>query len=138
MCVCHCVTTSKLSSSSAGQESVVEVPLWVRLSLFIHVAGCASQCVVCVYVCTSVCLCVYVHTPLEHMPSLPQAGPANGNGSKQTERKNHLGWEVHQIRIAITELISGSPLLPCNNCGFHTWRWRTCVDIIKLKIKLEV
>lgn len=61
----------------------MEVPLWPQLALLV-VAGCASQCVLCAYMCTIVSVCVYVCTPLEYMPSLPQAGPANGNGSKQT------------------------------------------------------
>jgi len=54
------------------------------------------------------------------MLSLPQAGPANGNGTKQTERSNHLGWKLHWIRDAVRKLISGSPLLPHNNCGVYT------------------
>lgn len=111
LCVCHCGTTSKPLSSSPGEECARWVhgdASWAQLALLVYVAGCTFVCG---------CVCVYVSTALQYMPSWPKDGPANEKSSKQTGRRNHLGWKA-----AVTELISGSPLLPLTTCGFYTWR----------------
>lgn len=95
----------------------MEVPLWPQLALLV-VAGCASQCVLCAYMCTIVSLCVYVCTYTSGIHAVLATGWTCKWERQQTDwRRNHLGWKVHWIRVAITELISGSPLLPLNNCG---------------------
>lgn len=106
VCLCHCGTTSKPLSSSPGEECAGWVhgdASWARLALLVYVAGCTFVCG---------CVCVYVSTALQYMPSWPKDGPANEKSSKQTGRRNHLGWKA-----AVTELISGSPLLPLTTCG---------------------
>lgn len=137
VCVCH----SELLFSSAGQESAVGVHGGATSGTACFVGPCGWLCLTVCGMCTHAPLCADVCTPLECMLSLPQAErrnpTANGNSSKQAERRNHLGWKVHSIWVAIRELMSGIPLLPLNNHVFYTWRWRTCVDIIKLKIKIE-
>lgn len=109
---CHCVTTTKLLSSSAGQECYGcswDCPFrhgFLCWSIWLTVPQSVS------HVCTHAPLCVCVCIPLENMLPLPQAGQEKENSTKQTWRRNHLGWRGHQISIVETERISGSTLLP--------------------------
>lgn len=142
MCVCAVCDIVRPPARSYAHQ-LDERALWVFMRVSpghsLLWCPCGWSCLtVCVGVCARVHLCVPAQTPLEYMLALPQAGPANGNGSKQTQRRNHLSWKVHWIRVAIKELIFGSPLLPLNNRGLYSWRRQTCVETIKLKIKLEV